>query len=269
MRTMWNLVLYVAIAAIVSGCAEPFGSGDTVRGSQHIITIDETRDNFAAIDIGAAFVAQVTRADAYSVAITVDDNVADYVRVSRDGGALRIRLADGHYYRDVTLEARIALPALERLSLSGAASATLSGFRSDEDFAVELSGASSVEGDVSTGDIACELSGASNLTLEGAGASLDLRASGASSADLERFAAIDADVDLSGASSAEISASGTINATLSGASQLEYRGGAKLADVSVSGGLHATGHRLRPTALPTPQQRPSTHPRAPVMSRSC
>ena len=248
MRTMWNLVLYVAIAAIVSGCAEPFGSGDTVRGSQHIITIDETRDNFAAIDIGAAFVAQVTRADAYSVAITVDDNVADYVRVSRDGGALRIRLADGHYYRDVTLEAS---------------------FRSDEDFAVELSGASSVEGDVSTGDIACELSGASNLTLEGAGASLDLRASGASSADLERFAAIDADVDLSGASSAEISASGTINATLSGASQLEYRGGAKLADVSVSGGLHATGHRLRPTALPTPQQRPSTHPRAPVMSRSC
>ena len=207
-----------------------------MRGSGHVITIDETRDGFSAVEIGHAFVAEISRGDTYGVSITVDDNVADHVRVSRSNDTLRIRLEDDHYYRDVTLEATITLPAIDRLALSGATSATVSGFHSDDDFKAELSGASSAFGSMTTGDLTCELSGASKLTLEGDGGAAEIHASGASSADLGRFHATDVDVDLSGASSAEVNASGEISATLSGASRLEYRGAATLADVSVNGG---------------------------------
>jgi hypothetical protein len=235
MRDLSALALCVLVAVTAAGCVEPFGDGGAIRGSGDLVTIEEDHDGFVAVEIGDTFHVEIARGATYSVSITTDDNVADHVRVSVDDDRLRIRMDDDHSYRDATLEATITMPAIERLAVSGVSTAALSGFRSDDDLELEISGASTLTGDVTSGDLTCEVSGASRLTLDGGGAALDLRASGASTVSLGDFPAWDADVDLSGASSAEINASGTISATLSGASRLEYRGGAVLADVNTSG----------------------------------
>jgi hypothetical protein len=228
------LVLPLVIAAM--GCVETLDDGDAIRGSGQMVTVQEGREDFDEIEIGSAFRATITRRAAYAVSIRVDDNVLDHVRVSSSGGTLSISLDNDHFYRDVALEATIALPAIRRLAMSGASRASLVGFHSDDDIEFELSGASSATGDLSAGDVDCELSGASRATLTGTGADLSLHGSGASTLDLGGLATRDADIDLSGASSAIVWASGTIDATLSGASLLEYVGSPTLGDISVSSG---------------------------------
>ncbi|MBT3269384.1 DUF2807 domain-containing protein [Candidatus Poribacteria bacterium] len=228
------LLLPLIIGAI--GCVETLDDGDAIRGSGEMVTVHEDRKDFDEIEIGSAFRATITRGDAYAVSIRVDLNVLDHVRVSRIGGTLSITLDDDHFYRDVTLEADITAPALQRLALSGASSASLVGFHSDDDIEVDLSGASSAAGDLSAGDVDCELSGASTATLTGSAGDLSLHGSGASTADLGGLVNGDGDIDLSGASSATVQATGTIDATLSGASLLEYVGSPTLGDISVSSG---------------------------------
>ena len=231
-----NAILLVCVALTAIGCVEALDDGDAVHGSRQIVTVDERRADFDEVEIGSAFDATITRADAYSVSIRVDDNVIDHLRVSRSGDTLRVALDDDHFYRDVTLEADITLPSINRLSLSGASRASVTGFHTNDGFDVELSGASSAAIDLSAGDVDCELSGASVLTMAGSGGDLRLQASGAGRAALGDFTVRDLDADLSGASSAVVRATGTISATLSGASLLEYHGSPALGDISASSG---------------------------------
>jgi hypothetical protein len=95
---------------------------------------------------------------------------------------LRLCLDSGRNYKDVTLEAEITLHDLEKSSLSGATSATLSGFRCDHDLNLVLSGANMVDGtmDIGQGALTILLSGASRITLDGKRNRADMNARGAS-----------------------------------------------------------------------------------------
>ena len=134
-----------------------------------------------------------------------------------------------------TLQARITLPELTGLKLSGASRGTISGFKSAKELALEVSGASSLKGDIEAGDATLNVSGASNVTLKGAARNVDLEVSGASKADLADFAVADARVNLSGASKATVNAEGKLDVTASGASALSYLGHPTLGNVNTSG----------------------------------
>jgi hypothetical protein len=243
------LVLIVTVLATISGCIGP-----RVTGSGNLETREMDYSDFTRLDVGSLFQVTVTRADSFSVSLTLDDNLYDYLVIRRSGSTLQLRLKWGTYLH-ATLKATITMPDLRALDLSGASRGDVSGFSSSESLAIDVSGASSlyiddvtagktnfdisgasrVSGSMETADANLNISGASTVELDGTADDITVDASGASSVKLADFAVTDASVELSGASNATVNASGELNIDLSGASTLHYLGSPTLRRVDVSG----------------------------------
>ena len=228
-----------------------------MSGSGSLETREFDYDGFSRIEVGSAFDVEITPSLAYSISITLDDNLFDNLVVTRSGDSLKISLRAGYIYSNYTARAQISLPELNRLEFSGATIGTARGFSSTEPFSATLSGASHLDIELTTdagldinlsgasslagsltadGDAAFNLSGASSVEVSGAAANLDVGASGASKADLEGFIVDYADINFSGGSSGSVYVNGTLDVNLSGGSHLYYSGQVALGDVNTSGG---------------------------------
>lgn len=221
-------------------------------------TIDKTYDfrDFTAISAGWTFNVTVTHGAAYSVKVTMDDNLETYLDISQDGGTLKLGMDNGYIYHNTHLKAVVSTPRLTRLTLSGASNGNASGFSSADDFilhvsgasqatfnnmtvnklSMEISGASRASGSVNAGGNAVlQASGASSIELSGKAVDADIESSGASTVNLSDFLVRDARVNVSGASNATVHASGTLSGDVSGASRLYYVGSPALGKIDTSG----------------------------------
>ncbi len=237
------IVLIVAVGVVAAGLAaafflgawQPFGQ---VVGSEDLVTEEKFFSDFSVVDVGSGFEVDIAPSDSYSIKITADDNVFDYIEVFKTSDTLTIRLKWGYSYQSITLRARITLPELHELELSGGTHGTLEGFSSSHEFVAELSGGSSLSGDFTTDrDVQFALSGGSHLVqLNGAARDLRISASSGSSLGLSGFNVHDANVNLSGGSHATINLDGRLDAELSGGSHLLYLGDPTLGKIETSGG---------------------------------
>ena len=206
-----------------------------VPGSGNVISQIKPLERFARVNIGNAFHVEIKESTQFSVSLSADDNVINLVEVEKEGDTLRIGLEAGDY-SDVTLRARITMPELLGVMLTGASRATLEGFASANNLSISLSGASVLEGYVEAREADLRINGASKLTLAGSADNLMVRASGASVLELRHFSIDRASVVLNGASQAAVNVRGSIeNAELSGASVLIYDGDPGLGDIQTSG----------------------------------
>ena len=210
-------------------------SGGEVRGSGNVVTQEFSITGFDKVDVSHAFTVDIGQADSFSVDVSIDDNLVEYLRVEKQGSTLKIGLEPGPNYLSTHATAEVTLPELTGLELSGASHGTVSGFESTRALDVDLSGASHLVGDVECGNARFDVSGASHLTLTGSGEDAIIDASGASHVDLADFPVADASVDASGASHATVNPSGRLNAEASGASHVKYLGRPSLGSIETSG----------------------------------
>jgi len=244
------LVAVFLTSGLLAGCV-----GGVVKGSGNLDTQEFNFSDFARVEVGYAFEVEITQSSSYSVSITADDNLFDYILVSKQGTTLKIRLEPALYYAFTKLQAKITMPQLYGLTLSGATRGTVSGFSSTDnidigvsgasslnlvemsvgDVEFDISGASRVTGDITAGDAEFDVSGASTVQLEGSANDIVVDASGASHVKLAAFPVSNADVTLSGASSGTVNLDGRLDADLSGASKLLYIGEPTMGTINTSG----------------------------------
>ena len=245
-------VLVVALLAsgLLVGC-----QGGVVKGSGKLKTETFNFSDFARVDVSSAFEVEIAQSGSYSISITADDNLFEYIQVTKEGETLKIGLKTLTTLGPATLEAKVTMPKLRGLDLSGATRGTVSGFSSTENLDIDVSGASSVElADVSAGDIKFDVSGASKATgditasdadfdvsgastlqLEGSAKDIIVEAGGASRVKLSGFTVNNANINLSGASTGTVNLDGRLDANLSGASKLEYIGEPTLGTMNITG----------------------------------
>ena len=204
-------------------------------GSGNLETETYAFADFTEIEISSAFEFEVEQSSSYSINVTADDNIMEYVRVSQDGQTLKIGLRTVMWLGPVTLKVSVTMPELSGLDVSGASRGTVSGFSSTEDLAIMVSGASRVTGDITAGNVDFDISGASTIQLEGSANDMVTDVSGVSRFDLDDFTVNNADVDFSGASSGTINLNGRLDADLSGASRLWYIGEPTMGTIDTSG----------------------------------
>lgn len=233
------VVAIVAVVAVVSTVLALKGWPGGLIGSGNLENQEYGFADFTEVDIGSAFEFEVKQSGSYGINITADDNVMDYVQVSKDGQTLKIGLRTGLGIFlgpvSATLRASVTMPQLNGLTASGASHGTVSGFSSTEDLDITVSGASRVTGDITAGNVEFGISGASNIQLEGSASDIDANVSGASHFNLEAFTVDNADVNFSGASSGTVNLNGRLDANLSGASTLWYIGEPTMGDINTSG----------------------------------
>ncbi len=254
-RAIFPLILTVLLMteAILSGC-----SGGLKFGN--IFTEKVVASDFSNVDIDGPFEVTITKSDAFSVTISVEANFRDYVSAVKEGDTLKINLNPRHPFTNFpvgakTFKAKITMPVLSQLRLSGATKGTISGFKLSQDFKLDVSGASSLDmknieagdvelqvtgasritGDLKANGIKAELSGASKMELEGSAESILLTASGASNINLLNLPLNSANIKLSGASEATINVKTKLDAVLTDAARLNFYGNPSIGDISVSG----------------------------------
>jgi len=234
--------LMVAVPLITSCCAVPDLSGlsgqGPLIGSGIVVTEEFDLSGFDQVEVSSAFDVQISQADQFSVVVRVDDNVKQYLDVVKQGSTLRIGLKpfSSSAVSAMTLEAEVTMPELTGLELSGASDVSVGDFKSTQPLYVEVSGASSLRGDIEAGGVRFDVSGASDVKLSGSGGDLVMDVSGAGKADLADFQVGDASIEASGASSATVNVSGRLDVEASGASRVRYRGSPTLGSVNSSGG---------------------------------
>ena len=170
----WRCSILVWLTAIGALALAACGGGLADRvttGSGQVITEQRDFADFTAVDVRNVFEAEIVQSDSFNFSITADDNVLAHVIVSRDEATLRIRL-EPRLYRHITMKIKIAMPDLRELDLRGASRVTVKGFESSRDLDIDISGASSLTGDIKAGGVTIEALGASRVTLAGSASTL-------------------------------------------------------------------------------------------------
>ena len=248
-RKTGSIVAILLMSLLLVGCQ----GGE--RGSGKLVTESYDYNKFTDINAASAFRIDITRSDSYSVQLTVDDNLLEYVEISQEGETLEISLKDVTLIWPVTMEAKITMPELSELVISEATKCVISDFISTKNLDIELLGASSLDlvdisaGDVQftvsdasrvIGDIAADgtefnIDGASAVRLGGSANDMIVNADGASHAELTDFKVENANIKFTGASTGTINVFGKLDADLSGASTLTYLGVPAMGSISTSG----------------------------------
>jgi hypothetical protein len=207
---MYKLIIIFILVTMVllTGCDQ-----FPLTGSGNVVTQEEAIFDFDKVDISHSFEVDIKRGENFSVIIRVDDNLVEHLQVEKFGSTLRIGLKDSRAFiiNNATLEAEVTMPELIGLDISGASRATITGFKSTEELILDISGSSSLRGDIESGDASLNLSGSSDANLTGSAGNLTLDASGSSDVDLSDFPVADAKIDASGASTVTVNASGRLD----------------------------------------------------------
>ncbi len=178
--------------------------------------------DFDRLDIGDAMYVTVTRGNLFSVAAKGDRRNLDDLEVVRVGNTLVTRFTKNRNRKHTTY-ITVTMPSLVSADFYGAVTANISGFEQDN-FNLNLSGASLAQVDLEANASKFILSGASNLTLSGISKTTFSELSGASLFKAYNLEVEDMHVIASGASHAYVRASKTLKAEANGASSILYRG---------------------------------------------
>ena len=241
------MVALILILGLMASCA-----GVKVLGSGNVINEVFDLSDFNRIKAQNGFQVEVTKSDSFSVVAIVDDNVLEHIEIKISGNTLILRPKANRSFRSVTLSARVTMPNIDKLELSGGAKVEINGFDSSNNLPIKLSGGSHLNGSVTAGDVNLSLSGGSHvnlsgsanelvatgsggshISLSGSAENIAIKGSGGSHFNLQDYSVSDADINLSGGSHAYVHVNGTLNVDISGGSEVHYTGEPTLGDIDV------------------------------------
>lgn len=177
-----------------------------VRGSGNVTKETRALSGFKSIETGGVFQIEVVAQKDFSVEVEADDNILPLINTEVNDGVLRIS-SERHIKSTGPIRVRISAPDIEKLDISGAASATLS--------------------NVKNSSLDIQSSGASKINVSGETAKLTIDVSGATKINADELKAEDAVIESSGASYISVNVSGDLRSDVSGASKVYYSGSPK------------------------------------------
>jgi hypothetical protein len=237
----WRVSRFVAVIVLlvlslfVPGC----GNRSTTNPYEY--------SDFTKLDIQNAFDIEITQSGTYGILITSSEALLDYLSVVKEGDTLVIKIQPNHVFTDFvtmrkTLKARISMPVVRSIKLSGACNGTLKGFESTEALDLDISGASTlnlsrietgnvaivvsgeskVYGKLTAANVEFDVSGGSKVDLTGTGSDCQILASGAARMNLEFFVNQTSTVTLNGSSQVTLDTRQHLDFSLTGASRLFF-----------------------------------------------
>lgn len=193
--------------------------------------------DFTRVEISNTFDFKIVRADSFSVKFDAAESFMKNIHVDQVGDKLSID--HSHHiswmFRLTRPMVVITMPVIKELRLTGAVSGEVSGFKSSEDFSMEMEGASHARLNLQAGKADFHLRGACSLEAKGAAESLIIDVNGACHLEMKDFVTINAAVRLNGASTCTANITGRLDARLGGVSNLYLIGEPAIGDIRTSG----------------------------------
>lgn len=207
-------IIAVLCVFFISGCNIVTMCDSSTRGSGVEKTEQRTVGNFTSIDVSGACDVQVTCGGSTSVQVSGDDNIVPLITTKVEGGTLYIS-HEGSINPKTKLVITIATPNLDAVTSSGASDIKVEKINNSA-FAVDVSGAGSVEAVGNTGTLSIDISGATDVITK-------------------ELHAKKVKIGVSGASNAEVFATEELSADVSGVGNITYYGNPSVINQNVSG----------------------------------
>ncbi len=201
-------------AFFISGCNMTAMFDNSVRGSGVEKKEERSVGTFTAIDVSGAYDVYVTCGKTAGIVVSGDDNIVPMIKTEVKDGTLYI-YNEGSINHSKQLSVTITTQDLRSISSSGASDLVITDISNDA-FAVEVSGAGSVEARGRTGALTIDLSGATDVVTR-------------------ELQAKKVEIEVSGASNSEVFASEELSADVSGVGNITYHGNPLVINQNVSG----------------------------------
>ena len=206
---MKKTILVLTLLMLLAGCKMGGISGSGTRKTEK-----KEVPAFKAIETGGAFDVEITCQKPQSVEIEADDNLLPLLETDVSDGVLHVGMKQ-NYHSQKLISVRIAVPDLNRITISGAGTARVTGVK-NENFVINSTGAAKIEA-------------------KGETKAVEIRNSGAGLIDAHELRSSKAEVNLSGAGQAEVYASEQLDVTISGVGRVTYAGQPKVINKNISG----------------------------------
>ena len=206
---MKKTILVLTLLMLLAGCKMGGISGSGTRKTEK-----KEVPAFKAIETGGAFDVEITCQKPQSVEIEADDNLLPLLETDVSDGVLHVGMKQ-NYHSQKLISVRIAVPDLNRITISGAGTARVTGVK-NENFVINSTGAAKIEA-------------------KGETKAVEIRNSGAGLIDAHELRSSKAEVNLSGAGQAEVYASEQLDVTISGVGRVTYSGQPKVINKNISG----------------------------------
>ena len=235
MKTKTIILVLISTSVILTSCCK---MEDYVTPSAEITLEEKNFSDFSQLDISDAFEVFVTFSEAEeSVQVEANKNLQGHIQISQYDSRLFIKLDDNINIKhgDATLNIHIKMHQLTEVIAEGATQVNLQNELVGTNFHLQLTGASSFNGNLQLNNFYSKLHGASNIDISGSADSFEIEATGASNMEGFDFETSNFSADLEGASNASLTIIESINIIAEGASNLYYKGDGVVRSQNLSG----------------------------------
>lgn len=229
---------------LMISCALIFLNSITAQETKTVVN-DENAEirsvaNFTGIKVSGGVALYISQGNEHAVAISASDKkYNDKVITEVKNGILNIYLEKGAWngwnWKNTYIKAYVTVKELEKLEASGASGVKIVEGINCSNLKLNLSGASTLKGEINANVFKVDASGASVITLTGKATNANIDFSGASVLRALDFTVENCKVDASGASSLTINVTKQLDAEASGASSIKHKGNASVTNISATG----------------------------------
>jgi hypothetical protein len=226
-RRRSGMRLFLLLAALGGLVAAHAHGGKTVRGSGKVTNDARSVQGIRKVNAHGVGILLIEIGSGESLTVEAEDNLQAQIEATvRPDGTLDIGpKGDSDIQPTRPIRYRLRLPHLDAVALSGATQAEVNGTVTTDDFALNLSGATSAKlSRVEADKLDIQASGASKVTLSGTVKRQKLDFSGVSQYHGFDLTSNEADVDASGTSKIELKAKDRLRVDASGVTQVRYKG---------------------------------------------
>lgn len=245
-NTSLRILLAIAALPLLSSCinirtaSNPSCVNACVNVKSSGVSVTETRNvtGFTAVTAATGIDVYITPAETFSVEVTADKNVMEYVRTELVGNELHIKYSSILSLNNTKVRTivRLNCPKLETISATSGANIVLTEVFEGKKLVVDATSAADIEGAVRYEQIVVSVSSGADITLTGRCDNCDISAT--SGADVDTSALISKNVVVSATSGAdaEVFALESLKARSSSGADITYHGDPTSTDIATSSG---------------------------------
>lgn len=139
---MKKLVFAIVTLVLATSCFSVHMNGSGIKCKGPIVEKSLELKDFTGIVVNGSGDIDLTQSDTFSVVVTANEEVFDYIDYRIEDGVLVLGTKDNKMLRAEKYEIAISLPMLELITVNGAADVNMKGaYASDKDLTVQVNGA--------------------------------------------------------------------------------------------------------------------------------
>lgn len=212
------------------------GCNDNITGSGRIIDKEYTLGDFSNIQVSDGCQIDIEKSDKFEVVISINDNFAEYIEAYVKSNKLFIMLKDGISYKKLEFKAKVKLPDLSLLKLSGGTVCNINSRFTQSTLDLELSNGSILTALFSTDNCSILLDKGSIINLTGTSKNTNINSNEGSIVNLINFNSNNCNVDAFAGSIVTLFVSNELKINASGGSIIKYSGPGRITGSNLSGG---------------------------------